>query len=130
MLMIKDGKLKWKNQFYEIQNDAFEAIKALKQGKWVARFEFGESMMPLLKNGEYAVLEPYKEGIVEQGDAVFCQVNGYIMTHMVLMISKIQDKPMYLIGGPDLSIYGWTDTVFAKAHSTNIIEKREVYGEE
>lgn len=88
-------------------------------------------MMPLLQSGEYCILIPSNNTTIEVGDAVFCEVNGYIMTHMVMMISRIQDKPMYLIGSPNyneitnqFTIYGWTSNVFAKAIGTKIIHPK------
>lgn len=124
--LIVDGKT------YKIVNEVFDAIKELKDGNTVARFEFGSSMEPMLQSGEYCILIPSNQTTVEVGDAVFCEVNGYIMTHMVMMVSHIQDKPMYLIGSPNydertnqFTIYGWTDTIFAKAKGTKIIHKTE-----
>ena len=84
-----------------------EILNELSKGNNVARYEWGDSMMPLLQSG---------------------------MTHMVMMISRIQNNPMYLIGSPNyneitgqFTIYGWTSNVFAKAIGTKIIhsEKEE-----
>ena len=107
-----------------------EILSELKKGNNVARYEYGDSMMPLLQSGEYCILIPKDKTTIEVGDAVFCEVNGYVMTHMVMMISNIQNKPMYLIGSPNyneftgqFTMYGWTSNVFAKAIGTKIIHQ-------
>lgn len=113
---------------FDIVNDPIEAIKQLRQGKTVLRYEWGDSMLPLLQSGEYCKLIPKEKTTINVGDAVFCEVNGCVMTHMVMMISNIQDKPMYLIGSPNFNhetnsfpIYGWTSNIFAKAIGTKKI---------
>ena len=109
-----------------------EILGELSKGNNVARYEYGDSMMPLLQSGEYCILIPANKTTIEVGDAVFCEVNGYVMTHMVMMISRIQGKPMYLIGSPNydewsgkFTMYGWTSNVFAKAIGTKIIHSEE-----
>lgn len=106
-----------------------EILSELSKGNNVARYEYGDSMMPLLQSGEYCILIPANKTTIEVGDAVFCEVNGYVMTHMVMMISKIQGEPMYLIGSPNYDrttntfpIYGWTKNVYAKAIGTKIFK--------
>ena len=39
-------------------NDIVEAVNELKKGNTIARFEYGDSMMPILKNGEYGIPVP------------------------------------------------------------------------
>lgn len=109
-----------------------EILSELSKGNNVARYEWGESMMPLLQSGEYCILIPANKTTIEVGDAVFCEVNGYVMTHMVMMISKIQGEPMYLIGSPNYDrttntfpIYGWTKNVYAKAIGTKIFQNED-----
>ena len=120
---------KGKNMNVQVCNNPFDAIEKLKKGEIVARYERGDSMQPLLYDGEYAVLVPHKKGDIKVGDAVFCNVNGYVMTHMVMMISNVQNNPLYLIGSPNynvngtFNIYGWTDTIYAKALKTNVFEQ-------
>jgi hypothetical protein len=115
----------------QILTSLSDIFNELNKGNNVARYEWGDSMMPLLQSGEYCILIPSNKTTIEVGDAVFCEVNGYIMTHMVMMISRIQDKPMYLIGSPNyneitnqFTIYGWTSNVFAKAIGTKIIHPK------
>ena len=99
----------------------------LKNGITIARFEFGDSMSPVLVSGEYCIVEPIKEleGInnIAIGDAVLCKVGDHLMTHMVLMISdSAYDGTKYLIGNTWMQYYGWTDTIYGIAKGTNVIE--------
>lgn len=129
--MIKIDDIQYVNEPSEIngvvvENDANEALAMIKKGREVARYEFGESMMPILKSGEYCILRPLlgnQEANI--GDAVFCEVDGYLMTHMVIMKSNSakNHKPYYLIGDTSYTnVFGWTDKVYATAHGTNVIQ--------
>ena len=70
-----------------VVNDIVEAVNELKKGNTIARFEYGDSMMPILKNGEYGIATPIQSlEDVSVGDAVVCEVNGHLMTHMVMLI--------------------------------------------
>lgn len=102
-----------------IQNEE-EALKAIISGETVCRYERGSSMTPILVDGSYARLVPIKD-TPSQGDAVFCRVKGYLMTHMVLISNK--DTGFCLIGSTHGSIYGWTDKIYAKALPMPYIEK-------
>lgn len=109
-----------------VVNDAICALETLQNGQEVARYEFGDSMKPILLSGEYCVLKPLKNGQEANiGDAVFCSVGGYLMTHLVVMKSNSakDGKPYYLIGSTDGSVYGWTDQVYALAQGTRIFQK-------
>jgi hypothetical protein len=112
---------------YPVVNDIREAVEMLKNGITIARFEFGDSMSPVLVSGEYCIVEPIKEleGInnIGIGDAVLCKVGDHLMTHMVLMISdSAYDGTKYLIGNTWMQYYGWTDTIYGIAKGTKIIE--------
>ena len=48
----------FKEDNIKVCNDAIDAIDKLSKGEIIARFEFGDSMLPLLESGEYAVLVP------------------------------------------------------------------------
>lgn len=89
-----------------------EVIETLKEGETIARFEFGDSMMPIFESGQYARLTRLKE-LPQIGDAVFCCVNGYWMTHMVWMCNRASGQ--CLIGSTSGEIYGWTDEILALA---------------
>ena len=61
---------------------------------------------------------------------MFCNVNGYLMTHMVLLKSNGgHDKPNFLIGSTEMYSYGWTDEIYGICKGTNIIEKPLTYEE-
>ena len=109
-------------------NDEDEALEHLLNGEKVARFEYGDSMSPILESGQYCVLSPIKSlDEVNIGDAVFCRVNGYLMTHMVLMKSNSSSNtPKFLISSSGLSVYGWTDEIFAIAKGIDFFEKPRV----
>ena len=107
----------------KVVNDIVEAVKELKKGNEIARFEFGNSMHPILKNGEYGVVIPIDINQVNIGDAVLCEVNGYLMTHMVVMSSdSAKDGRYVLIGDTSMNCYGWTNKVYGGVIGTNIIE--------
>lgn len=109
-----------------VVQDERDVFEALKNGETVCRFEWGDSMDPILKNGEYAVLTPIKSPReVKRGDAVFCRMHGnYFMTHMVWEISDCchDGKIWFKIGSTGTSIYGWTNEVLAIAHGMNCFE--------
>lgn len=108
-------------------NNIVEAVEWLKMGRKVARFEFGDSMMPILKSGEYCVIEPLNDlNSVNIGDAVLCEVNGYLMTHMVVSKStSAKDSPYFLIGTTSMYVYGWTNKIYGICKGTNVIEMSE-----
>jgi len=104
-----------------------EVVEALAKGETVCRYEWGDSMTPVLKNGEYANLTPIKDiNEVQRGDAVFCKMpEGYYMTHMVWEISRCghNGRPWFKIGSTGTSIYGWTQDVLAIATGTDHYQK-------
>ena len=108
----------------KVVNDSNEALEYLKRGETVARYESGDSMRPILNNNEYAILEPVKNlNDVKVGDAVFCLVNGVLMTHMVWLISESSYFcKQFLIGSSSGYLYGWTTWIYAKAKGTNRFE--------
>lgn len=99
-----------------------EVVKSISDGETIARFEFGNSMRPVLCSGQYARLVPlHGSDDVQIGDAVFCNVGGYWMTHMVW--NKNRHSKQYLIGSSSGEMYGWTDIVLATAIPMPYIEK-------
>ena len=111
----------------KVVNSAPDAFEALMNGEEVMRYERGTSMEPILKDGEYAHLKPINSlDEVNIGDAVFCKVHGYLMTHMVLMKSSTgADHPYFLIGSSRYEFYGWTDQIYAIAYGTDVCEEDE-----
>lgn len=105
-----------------------ELILALSQKKSAARFEYGDSLSPMVRSGEYCILRPVSEADeIKVGDIVFCLVQTidgqkFYMTHMVLNISSSgHDKTKwYQIGSSWGEIFGWSNKILAKAEGTNI----------
>lgn len=105
-----------------VVNDIDDAIECLQSGETVARFECGNSMFPIFKSGEYAILTPIKDiNDVNVGDAVLCQLGDHILTHLVWLKSN----GFFLIGGADGALNGWTNQIFAVATKTNVYEVEE-----
>ena len=119
---------------YPVVQDAFRAVECLRTNKVpIARYEYGNSMMPILRSGQFCVIKPLEhDEEANIGDAVFCYVNGYLGTHMVLMKSKIDpEKTWYLIGMTNTQPIGWTKNIFGIANALNVIvEEHPVVTEE
>lgn len=99
-----------------IQNELM-AVNCLKRGQAITRFEFGDSMEPFLKSGQFCKLIPLSDNdVVEVGDIVFSMVNGMANTHMVGMKKQVNDEMYYLIVTSDWHIIGWTNTILAKGY--------------
>jgi hypothetical protein len=115
-----------------VVQDIREAMECLKNSETIARFEWGNSMFPILNSGEYAIVTPVNKlkhgiGSVEKGDAVLCSVNGILMTHRVIDVVKTPYRGVWFkIGDTHATIYGWTQDVYGVAESTNIFE-RDLY---
>lgn len=110
---------------YDVINDIEEAVECIQKGRVpIARFEWGNSMDPILKNGEYGLIIPIESlDDIEVGDAVLCKVGDYYMTHMVMMISSSNcNGKMFLIGNTWMQFYGWTNEIFGIVKGTNILE--------
>lgn len=112
---------------HRVVNDIQEAVECLKRGEIIARYEFGDSMSPILVSGEYCIVEPvFDTSTINVGDAVLCEVNGYLMTHMVILKSNSHaDYPHFLIGSTHYDIYGWTWKIYGIAKGTNYVESIE-----
>lgn len=92
------------------------AMDCLSHGETIARYEFGDSMSPILISGQFCKLIPIKEGDeIKQGDCVFAEVGLMVGTHMVWMISESNEKKYYCIATTSGRIIGWTDKIIAKA---------------
>lgn len=116
----------------EVVQDIDEAVKETNEGRTVCRYEWGDSMTPILRHGEYAKLIPISENTeIKRGDAVLCKLDNeydsstpFYMTHMVWEISNssYNGKPWYKIGSSSTSIYGWTQDIYALAVGMNVFE--------
>ena len=82
-------------------------------------------MQPILGNGEYGIVRPIGNKTIEAGDTVLCEVNGILMTHMVIMVANNKYVPYYLIGMANLECYGWIkqENIFGIVQPTGIFEK-------
>lgn len=96
----------------KVVNDPEEALKYILEGETVCRFEYGDSMTPVLNHGQYARLTPLSKN-PKQGDAVFCRVNDCLMTHMVFIVNEATGQ--CLICSTAGTVFGWTDEVYAIA---------------
>lgn len=105
--------------------DIEEAVNAIKGGNTVARFEWGDSMTPILVNGQYGKLIPipFMHRNPQSGDAVLCKVGDTWMTHMVWIVNKASGK--CLIGSTQGHLYGWATEVVAIVEPLPYIEKGE-----
>lgn len=115
----------------KVVNSIKEAVECLKKGEVIARYEAGDSMTPILRHMEYGVVYPIeKDVMLASGDAVLCEVKGYLMTHMVMMASEsAYDGDKYLIGNTHMQFYGWTDKVYGVVQGTNVFEEECDYNE-
>ncbi len=101
----------------EIVQDIDDVVYNIENGIPVVRFEYGDSMKPIFVSGEYAVLTPIKSiDEIKVGDAVFCKLGNYYMTHMVWIKNEATNQ--FLIGSSSGRMYGWTDVILAKATRT------------
>lgn len=112
-----------------VVQDEFQVAKMLEEGSVVCRFEWGNSMHPILRHGEYAVLTPVRnKDEIKCGDAVFCKMpSGYYMTHMVIGISDcgFDGEKWFHIASTQGISYGWTKDVLAIARGMNVFERQE-----
>lgn len=102
-----------------------EVVEALENGQTIARYEFGDSMMPMLQSGQFCKIEPINnlEEDIKIGDAVYNRLNGHLNTHMVHMISDFGDKRYFLIGDSWMTHFGWTSEILGKAKGIPYIVK-------
>lgn len=106
----------------KIVQDIEQARDSVLNGEIVTRFEYGDSLSPIVLSGEFLILKPIDREI-RLYDIVLCEVNDYLMTHMIVNIS--QDGKYYLIGSTHGWIFGWTDKIYALCENfDNDINKR------
>lgn len=99
-----------------VQNEFIVLKEYLAKGEKVARFEFGDSMSPLLCSGQFCILTPLAPNEeVNIGDIVFSVIGKTLNTHMVILKTTTDDTTWYLIGDSMMRPIGWTQHIFAKA---------------
>lgn len=106
-----------------VLNDIEETVKALENGEMVCRYEFGESMSPILVSGQYARLIPLKGETPNVGDAVLNNISGHWNTHMVWNVNKASG--FCLIGDSKGNYFAWTKNVLAIAVPMAFIEQEK-----
>lgn len=110
-----------------VQNEPI-AIDCLEKKETIARFEFGDSMLPFLKSGQFCKLVPLAEDeTVEVGDIVTSVINNSLNTHMVGMKKEINGETWYLIVTSNWQLIGWTDKILAKAYGMDHIVDNKHY---
>ncbi len=91
------------NKYERLKND----LEAAGTGKLKA---FGNSMLPLLKNGSLLTFE--RSGNYDIGDIVFCKVKGrYIDAHKIV---KKDSNKGFLIANNHGFENGWTKIIYGK----------------
>jgi len=84
-------------------------ITELQAGKTVKFRPRGNSMTPLVKDGQLVTVEPLV-GLPAVGDVVLCKVNGSEYLHLV----KAVQGERVLIGNNKGKTNGWTKSVFGR----------------
>ena len=94
------------------------AYDSVRSGQTIARYEFGDSMFPILKSGQFCKIVPLTEkDEIKQGDCVFSNIDGCINTHMVWLISENEKgEKMYCIASTSGHIMGWTKDIAGKCY--------------
>lgn len=82
-----------------------ESAEKLKSGL-VGRLQgFGQSMTPILKNGQEVICEPVKDDTkLKKRDIVLCKVKGHYYLHLIWAIKNNNE---YLIGNNRGHPNGW-----------------------
>jgi len=124
-----------------VVQDEKEILSALQNGETIMHYEFGNSLFPILKSGEYCRIRPIGEitvGIDKEliiGKPVFCHFvypikeGGYGDFYMVHRCTEIieRDGELYFrIEGTDGTNFGWTKDVYGIAESTGIFQDESV----
>lgn len=73
----------------------------------------GNSMAPLVKNGQRIVLSPI-EGEAEKGDIVLAKISGHYYIHKVSGIRRTKSSILYQISNQSGHVNGWTNQVYGK----------------
>ena len=77
----------------------------LLNGETIVIYGFGNSMTPILKNGQPVLVEPVNyQTKLRKNDIVFCRVCGYYYLHKIL---AIRNNTTFQIGNNHGHINGW-----------------------
>jgi len=106
-----------------VVQDYDDIYRAMQNGETVLHWEYGNSLAPLINNGEFCKIKPCVPAEVKRGDVVFCVLGGqYPMVHQVTEISNASytGELWFKIGDTHDTTYGWTKEVYGIAVGTNI----------
>lgn len=93
---------------------ATQHIANLKAGQTVKFRPHGNSMTGIINNGDLVTVEPLKDTVLVEGDAVLCRVNGSQYVHL---ITAIGSDGRYQISNNHGHVNGWTKAVYGKVIS-------------
>lgn len=123
---------------YKVVNDGKEILKCLQNGETIMHYEFGNSLFPILKSGEYCKITPIGE-IVDKGffvgKPVFCHFvyplkeGGYGDFYMVHRCTEVYERDgevYFRIDSTDGNCFGWTKDVYGIAESTGYFQDESV----
>lgn len=88
-----------------------DIMKRLQAGETVQTRLSGNSMTPRIKSRQLVTIEPVSLAQVEEGDAVFCKVNGNFYLHLV---TKKGADGRVMISNNHGHDNGWTRNVYGK----------------
>ena len=81
------------------------SMEHLLAGETIDIYGFGQSMTPILKNGQGCTVCPITDAVsLEKNDIVFCKVNGHFYLHKIL---AIKNGDSYQIGNNHGRVNGW-----------------------
>lgn len=98
----------------DIMSRYIELVKRLQNGETITYKEFGNSMLPKMKNGCKVTVHPCKLEDCKVGDVVLAKVRG---THYLHYVKAIASDGKVQIGNAHGHINGWTHTVFGRLES-------------
>lgn len=109
----------------KVSNTYEEAISLLKEGKQTYKWEYGDSMFPILCSKEYCLIEPVTSlDDIHENDAVLCVVNGFTMIHMVSKVFDVKNRgKWFLISTTQGTTFGFTNMIYGKCYSTDIFHE-------
>lgn len=109
---------------FRVVSDGEEIRQALIAGESVMHWEYGNSMFPILKSGEYCLIRPAAPSDVNIGDPVFCTFKGkYHMVHRCTDKYERDGVTFCQISTTDGRVYGWTNEIWGVAESTNVFQE-------
>lgn len=82
-------------EYFHGKENAISA-KKLQEGETIVVIGYGQSMTPIMKSGQPALVEPVTEdSVLNKNDIVLCRVNGHYYLHKIW---SVKNNNSYLIG--------------------------------